>query len=78
MRAARHSVRPPAKAETAHAAISKANNDTRITKRTIMQDKLFACSKLTLKMQRQEAKINSLCHEIKHVPHPSLTVTVGQ
>ena len=52
LRAARRSARPPTKAETAYAAISKATKDTRITKRTTMQDKLFACLKQTLKMQQ--------------------------
>jgi hypothetical protein len=43
-----------------------------------MQDNLFSCLKLTLKIQRQEAEIDSLLHEIKVVPHQSLTVTAGQ
>ena len=58
--------------------ISKAINDTRITKKTIMQDKLFLCPKLTLKMQQQEAAIDSLLNGLKHVPHPFLTVTEDQ
>jgi hypothetical protein len=43
-----------------------------------MQDKLFMCPKLTLEMQQQEAKIDSLLHGLKHVPRPSLTVTADQ
>ena len=43
-----------------------------------MQDKLFSCPKLTLKMQQQEAEIDSLLHGLKHVPRPSLTVTADQ
>ena len=43
-----------------------------------MQDKLFSYPKLTLKMQQQEADIDSLLHGLKHVPRPSLTVTADQ
>ena len=43
-----------------------------------MQDKLSACPKLTLKMQQREAEIDSLLHELKHEPHPSLSVTADQ
>ena len=78
LRAARRSAHPPAQPETAHAAIAKAIKDTRTTKRTPMQDKLFSCPKLTLKMQQQEAEIDSLLHGLKHVPRPSLTVTADQ
>ena len=74
LRAALCSARPPAEAETTHAAISKATKDTRTTKRTTMQDKLFACPKLTLTIQQREAEIDSLLHELEHKPHPSLSL----
>ena len=72
LRAARRDARPPAQPETAHTAISKT------TKKTPMQDKVFSCPKLTLKMQQQEADIESIMHRIKHVPRPSLNVTADQ
>ena len=46
--------------------------------RITMQDKLFACPKLTQKMQQQEAEIESRMHRIKHVPRSSLNVTADQ
>ena len=51
---------------------------TRTIKRTVMQDKLFVSPKPTLKIQQQEADINSLLNEIKHVPHPPFIVMEGQ
>ena len=74
LRAARHSARLPCEVETAQAVISKATKDTRTTKRTTMQDKLFACSKPTLTIQQREAEIDSLLHELEHKPHSSLSL----
>ena len=77
LRATRRSACPPAEAETAHAAgdIDNATNNTRITKRTAIQDKVFSCPKLPLKMHQREAEMDSLLDELEHDPHPSSVMT---